>query len=357
MAEVAGIALSFASAFTTGSFTVPFLFDSVKRLNTDPSMFNFYLCMGNGLIQCLTPLFGVPLSFTWLGILSGFLLVVSSLFRLRCVEYIGVSAGMGVSNGVGVLSGFLFGLLTTPVTNAAFAVIGITLLVVSICGLSYAQSGSSTKVIDAEALQIEPPVKEDSVKPSTETDTRSDHSPGTFASSSSVEGSYTLLASQDDVPPEPNTWRANFAGILYGVVSGIFAGLVFAPAAYASSDASHLAFLFSFAIGILVWAPLIAASEWAYEKKVPELHLIPCLPLAFLSGAISFFSNVFSIVAIADVGYAVAMPIRQGCGVLVASLWGVLLFNEMKGAWRKALFWSSNAVLLGGAVCIALSIQ
>jgi glucose uptake protein GlcU len=56
--------------------------------------------------------------------------------------------------------------------------------------------------------------------------------------------------------------------------------------------------------------------------------------------------------AIPIVGYAIAYPIVQ-CAILVAGVWGVVVFKEISGNAVKVFFMSSILVLLG-AVFLSL---
>jgi glucose uptake protein GlcU len=55
----------------------------------------------------------------------------------------------------------------------------------------------------------------------------------------------------------------------------------------------------------------------------------------------------------AYLGMTIAFPLAQ-CEMVVAGLWGLLLFKELKGAVRIIHFFLGAAVLLGGAVLLSL---
>jgi glucose uptake protein GlcU len=78
------------------------------------------------------------------------------------------------------------------------------------------------------------------------------------------------------------------------------------------------------------------------------LDLFCCLLVGFLWN----ICNVFALMAIPIVGYAIAYPIVQ-CAILVAGVWGVVVFKEISGNAVKVFFMSSILVLLG-AVFLSL---
>jgi glucose uptake protein GlcU len=58
--------------------------------------------------------------------------------------------------------------------------------------------------------------------------------------------------------------------------------------------------------------------------------------------------------AIGYIGYGLAYPIVQS-SLFVSGLWGIFLFDEMKGGKNRALFWLSGAFLVVGASLLTLS--
>ena len=65
--------------------------------------------------------------------------------------------------------------------------------------------------------------------------------------------------------------------------------------------------------------------------------------------------NICSILAIKDpsVGLSIAYPVMQ-CGLLIAGVWGICLFGEMRHG-GQAGYWLSGAILITGASMLALS--
>jgi hypothetical protein len=157
-----------------------------------------------------------------------------------------------------------------------------------------------------------------------------------------------------DIDTTGSQGQNNFAlGVFWAVVTGAFGGSILVPLNYAPPEASGFAFLPSFGIGTMIAAPVVAAAWFAREGAIPESHWRVTLPIGIISGTLWNISNVLAIVAIPQLGYAVAYPILQ-CALFVAGIWGIVIFDEIKGK-EILVFFCSGIVLLAGAISIALA--
>lgn len=103
------------------------------------------------------------------------------------------------------------------------------------------------------------------------------------------------------------------------------------------------------------------AHSWT-RTSTPSVTQCNVMTLAFVclvfsqhrnTGFMWNISNVLSIVAIPQIGYAIAYPFLQ-CALLVGGLWGVFVFREILGPAVK-VFFCSGVVLIVGAVALALA--
>lgn len=145
-------------------------------------------------------------------------------------------------------------------------------------------------------------------------------------------------------------------GVVCALIVGVFGGSILMPLQLAPKQYRGLEFVPSFGLGTLVVAPLItlpymwlsrssgSRGNWAVRES-----LLPGL----LAGTIWNGANVCSIYAIPKVGYAVAQPLMQ-CAILVAAIWGILVFKEIKGK-AVGVIAAAGVVVLAGAVMLALS--
>lgn len=72
-----------------------------------------------------------------------------------------------------------------------------------------------------------------------------------------------------------------------------------------------------------------------------------------LSGFGWNIGNAASMVGSNYLGMTIAFPLAQ-CEMVIAGIWGLLLFKELKGAARISHFFVGASVLLGGAVLLSL---
>eukprot|EP00850_Spirogloea_muscicola_P019032 SM000182S03922 [mRNA] locus=s182:1530:2734:+ [translate_table: standard] len=120
----------------------------------------------------------------------------------------------------------------------------------------------------------------------------------------------------------------------------------------APQRAQGVAYVPSFALGVLISAPLVTALPfWLAGCSIPLLHANRIAGYGILSGAIYNIAIVCSMLAIPELGYSVAYPIMQ-CGLFVAGLWGILLFGEIEGC-PAMYYWLSGAVLIAGACLLS----
>lgn len=147
--------------------------------------------------------------------------------------------------------------------------------------------------------------------------------------------------------------------MLCALMVGLCGGSILVPMNYVPKSQSGLVFVPSFGIGAMLGSPLICLIGFGYSsmkgKPLPYLRLQQTLIPGIISGLVWNISNVLAIIAIPQIGYAIAYPFLQ-CALLVGGLWGVFVFREIAGTPVK-VFFSSGIVLIVGAVLLALSGQ
>jgi hypothetical protein len=151
----------------------------------------------------------------------------------------------------------------------------------------------------------------------------------------------------------------SLAGMVCALMVGLCGGSILVPMNYVPKSQSGLVFVPSFGIGAMLASPLVCMVGFGYQsmkgKPLPHLHLVDTLVPGIISGLLWNISNVLAIIAIPQIGYAVAYPFLQ-CALLVGGLWGVFVFHEISGLAVK-VFFSSGVVLIVGAVALALAGQ
>jgi hypothetical protein len=131
-------------------------------------------------------------------------------------------------------------------------------------------------------------------------------------------------------------------GVLCAVMDGAYGGSVLVPMHYArSNETQGLAFVLSFAIGCttvvsVVW---ILRFLFYYQRtqsfsegfqSLPSFHIMTIGPSAVLAGLIWSIGNVCAILSVDILGQGMGYSIVQS-QLLVAGLWGVFYYREIRG--------------------------
>merc|ERR1712173_356997 len=91
---------------------------------------------------------------------------------------------------------------------------------------------------------------------------------------------------------------------------------------------------------------------YTLENEV-KWHVKAGLLPGIIGGTLWNGANLSSLYAIDELGYSVAYPIMQSA-LIVAALWGVFLFKELKG-WRVlGVLAVSGILVIGGAILLAI---
>lgn len=156
MADFLGLFYAVLSAIANGTFTVPSKLEPAKSSGVEPYIFNLYVGIGIGASSVVAPfIFNVEVSFTWMGLLSGLFLSISTTNAFQAVKFLGISAAAGIWCGVAVVVSFFFGyFFEEPVSNLLLALTAIFILVASIFGIAYAEKESSNSDSPKEVIRV-----------------------------------------------------------------------------------------------------------------------------------------------------------------------------------------------------------
>ncbi|KAG6547916.1 hypothetical protein Mapa_010736 [Marchantia paleacea] len=318
MAIALGTLLAVLSAVANGTFTIFSKTGAVRRARVDPVVFNLWACVGIVLSSLLTL---VMYKFVWsyMGLISGLLFVLSASNSFRAVRLIGVSVGTGVWSGTAVLVSFVAGMVFDPsgaLKSKLWALVAIIIIMIGIVGVAYA--GHVGRVAAGHEENLD-----------------------------------TLLQRQ----PGPGEQKSGTfsTGVFTAIFAGVAGGLIMIPLTRASEDVQGVPYLPSFAIGVAIFAPIVTAIPYVtrVDREVPNLAPTAAALPGIVSGIVWNIGNVLSILAIGYISYSIAYPIMQ-CGILVAGLWGMLLFEEIQGSSATA-YWISGAIIIVGVAVLALA--
>lgn len=146
-------------------------------------------------------------------------------------------------------------------------------------------------------------------------------------------------------------------GVASGLAAGVWLGAAEGPTKLVNVGFSPFAISLCMVAGVFTarWTfpTLLKGTKYVFSDLAENKHLIVW---AILAGAIWAVANTLTVFAIRDVGLAVAFPLWN-TNSLVGLLWGLLLFNELKGAPARdiAKVVLGAIAILGGAILLGFS--
>jgi multidrug transporter EmrE-like cation transporter len=349
------------SAVFNGSFTSPYKIERVAKFNLHPILFTQYVSIGAFLSSMLVIPFlpynkyvtkvddddvddrvATDFVFSWLGVVAGALLVVALGASFLAIEKIGVALAQGTFGGTAIIVSYIWGtvIFGEAPSNVALSVCGLLLLIAGV--LCIAMTKNITAVVFPAAHSAASSSQEHLLN----------------ASSSSFSDPGTRLSEfkgDEDAPLSSSSASdQQLVGIAWALLVGFSGGSILAPSHYTAPEEGGLAFIPSFGLGAMLASPLLTLCWFGlYERRVPEWNLQQCLPVGIFSGTLWNISNALAVVAIPELGYGVAYPLLQ-CALFVAGIWGIVLFDEIRGR-EVAVFFASGLGLIAGAVMVAIA--
>lgn len=151
--------------------------------------------------------------------------------------------------------------------------------------------------------------------------------------------------------------RLQTVGMLCGVTAGAWLGAAEAPTKLVTIGVSPVVVSLAMVVGVFLarWSlpALVQGTSyvWADLRQAPHL-----IVWAVLAGCLWAVANTLTIFAVRDVGLSIAFPLWNS-NSLLGILWGVLFFNELRGAdWRRWAGVVGGALLmLAGATALAVA--
>jgi hypothetical protein len=139
-------------------------------------------------------------------------------------------------------------------------------------------------------------------------------------------------------------------GIGYGccLVSGIANGLSMIPLKYSPIEAQGIIYVLSFSIGVAILTPVIFAGYFGMKREIPKMKARVAWPWATVGGVLWATANFAATYAVILLGITVGVPLCQ-CALVVAALWGVVFFREIRGRLEIGIFSLGAVTILGGA--------
>src|SRR5260370_21880096 len=139
-------------------------------------------------------------------------------------------------------------------------------------------------------------------------------------------------------------------GVICGLTAGVWLGAAEAPTKLVNSGFSPFAISLCMVAGVCAarwtFATLVKGTGYVFADLIEKKHLIVW---AWLAGALWAVANTLTVVAIRDVGLAVALPMWNA-NALIGLFWGRVLFRELEGASAKNI-----GKVVVGAIAIVIA--
>jgi glucose uptake protein GlcU len=336
ISTVAGFLLAVGAAVCNGSFAAVQKTQPVQRAAPHPIIFNAYVGLGVVFSSvCVMPflsLLGAEIKFNVLGVFSGMLFVLATLFSFLAIPRLGLALAQGVWSGMALLTAFLWGVLGPhPVGLEPKSWPG------SLCGVAMLVSGVVGMVFHAEvASKI-------------------------CGSTAEVE---KLLDSEEGGKAEEKApaGRRNFlVGLSFAACVGFFGGSINVPSTMTKIYGTQLdgvETLPSFGTGTAIAGLLVPTIFFKFIdtsalQSTGGIHFRDLLVPGIISGTIWNLGNLSSVYANEGISFAVAQPMMQ-CGLLVSGMLGIFVFKEISGKKNITVFFAFAVLLLCGATVLAL---
>lgn len=328
-----GFTLAVGSALANGSFAALSKMPRVLRAGTEPIVFNTYVCYGvflSGLVVLpFMHLADQDIGFTGYGFLAGCLFVMATLFSFLAIPEVGLAIGQAVWSGSAVMVAFLWGsvgpeAVRKPTQSIGGSIGAVVCLLTGIFGIIYSQGLSTAGAAPASAPLL-------------------------------AGGKKGLAEGAEQETPRTGN---RGLGLMYASLVGGFGGSILVPLSYVDDERlNKIGFLPSFGLGCFVLGTLVAVGKYGLiDKRMPALDITASLAPALASGLVWNLGNTASIYAMAGengLSYGVAYPLMQ-CALFVSGLWGIFVFKEITRPLAIAVFFGFGAILLGGAVLLAV---
>lgn len=144
---------------------------------------------------------------------------------------------------------------------------------------------------------------------------------------------------------------AIFAGIMYGVA---YTPYIYVVDNYENASENALDYVFSMYSGILIASIFFFITYCIYKKNKPVINVQVMLP-GFISGVIWGCANSFFLIANSALSQTVTFPIGASGPPIVASLYGILLYKEVKGKRNIIILLIGFSVGITGSILSGLS--
>jgi len=260
-------------------------------------------------------------------------------------------------------------------------------LVLHAAGRDYAGYGSTPRLLGHETYQMVNGSPE--ARKVQSLGTQPDHLENETADSADVvmsnlgDEDQSIVYSSSKAPPRTSNpidaWSKRSKrnlGMVLAVISGVFYGTNFNPPQHimdygtdchpaadnttynlnrpGCADPNGLDYVFPHFCGIYLASSVYFLVYCVYMKNKPRIYPQAILP-GYISGLMWATAQTSWFVANASLGMPLAFPLINSGPGLIAALWGVFVFKEIKGSRDFSILGCAFTLTLASCVCISLS--
>jgi glucose uptake protein GlcU len=377
-----GLAASLAAVVCFGSSFVPV--KRYKRYAGDGVFAQFLMCFGRFFVGCIILLTRTNQQFYPFAALGGMFWAGGNAISVPIIQCVGMALGIAIWGTTNMILGWasgafgLWGVKKETPGHAGLAYTGVVFSFISIVLFVFVEPYYAKKADAEDDADAEPALNDavdggDDGKAAGASVNSQDEASRLLQPAAAADGTAT-----DAAPGSQSTGitiadvigkrKARIIGVSLALLAGALFGLSMDPAQHlmthydekSSTDASKkftpdgLDYVFSFNCGAIVFAFAylfvyralravgVCPSDKYFHPVTHDKIIIPC----FLNGMIGSCGSAAWFVANQNLGLMVSFPIIAAGPGIVSTLWGVLLFKEIRG--RR------NFIILGGAFAAAV---
>jgi len=306
------------SILAWGSFGSLMKTKKLQEINVDPMVFQCYMTISIFLSSFFILIYTREFKFTWYGVFGATLWTICSVSSVYGIQYLGLSVAQGTWSGLVIIVSFAWGLyFGEEIKNPGLTALALGLLLLGIGGIAMAN-----KIGKSQEPKLDSPVNDESAP-----------------------------LTSDGTQDRPKVGK----GVFFVFMVGAFAGSTLIPLKLAPKEYVGIIYAVSFGIGVMMVTPVLAVIYFLFIiRKKPVFYIYDVSFPALVSGLMWNVGNIGSILATASpLGLTVGYPLCQ-CALLVAGLWGIFFFHEIRGAAKIGFFFLSALVLIGGATMLSI---
>jgi len=331
-------------------------FVPVKKFETgDGVFFQWILCSAIWMAGLIVQLARGSPEFQPLAMLGGVLWCSGNITVVPVVKMIGLSLGLLVWGTVNLLAGWasgtfgLFGLTKESVPHPALNYIGVMFAVLSVMMMAFIKTDVKSKVDSPDPDELG---YEKIAHHRDELDAGRIQREHDVATSGPTDQSDSWVEYLSPV-------QRRVLGLLMAACAGILYGVNFDPPTYImnhdkTKSQDGLDYVFSHFCGIYATSTFFLIVYCAIKRNRPAVFPQAILP-GFLCGAMWAVAQISWFFANSELSLVVAFPIISTGPGMVASLWGIFVFHEIRG-WRNyGVLLGSFALIITSAVLTSLS--